>query len=59
MGVWIALNLLFGLGGMQLDGSGAEIAWEAHLGGFVSGLLIFGLFDRVPRSEGSTPTYIQ
>jgi len=59
MGVWIALNLLFGLGGMQLDGSGAEIAWEAHLGGFVCGLLIFGLFDRIPRPEGSTPTYIQ
>jgi len=59
MGVWIALNLLFGLGGMQLDGSGAEIAWEAHLGGFVCGLLIFGLFDRIPRPESSTPTYIQ
>jgi len=49
LGVWIALNLLFGLGGMQLDGSGSEIAWEAHIGGFVCGLLIFGIFERTVR----------
>jgi membrane associated rhomboid family serine protease len=46
LGVWIAINLLFGLGGMQLDGSSSDIAWEAHLGGFVFGLFIFGMFER-------------
>jgi len=25
---------------------GAAIAWEAHLGGFLAGLLLVGLFDR-------------
>lgn len=49
IGVWVAVNLLFGLGGMQLDGSGGDIAWEAHLGGFVCGLFLFGLFDRTVR----------
>jgi membrane associated rhomboid family serine protease len=27
---------------------GVSIAWEAHLGGFYTGLLTFGLFDRAP-----------
>jgi membrane associated rhomboid family serine protease len=58
LGVWVALNLLFGLGGMQLDGSGAGIAWEAHMGGFICGLFIFGVFDRTVRSDGSRPTYV-
>jgi membrane associated rhomboid family serine protease len=27
----------------------AEVAWQAHIGGFVAGLLLFALFDPVPR----------
>lgn len=46
LGVWAALNLLFGLGGFQMDGSNAGIAWEAHIGGFLCGLFVFGFFDR-------------
>lgn len=46
-GLWLFLNLLaiFGFGGAQ---SGSSIAWEAHVGGFLAGLLCFGLFDLVP-----------
>lgn len=42
--VWVGINLLFayGLSGVLTDG---EIAWEAHLGGFAAGFLLFGLFD--------------
>ncbi|HMN88148.1 MAG TPA: rhomboid family intramembrane serine protease, partial [Bauldia sp.] len=47
--VWFGLNLVFGLlpagGGLA---SGA-VAWEAHVGGFIAGLLLFPLFDPVPR----------
>ncbi len=46
VGVWIGLNFLFGataLGG--IFGAAGQIAWEAHLGGFIFGLLTFGLFD--------------
>src|SRR5680860_1648366 len=32
LGIWILLNVLFGLGGVQLDDAGANIAWEAHIG---------------------------
>ncbi|MGE0628641.1 MAG: rhomboid family intramembrane serine protease [Hyphomicrobiaceae bacterium] len=43
--VWVAVNFLFafGLGGLSAPGG---IAWEAHLGGFFTGLVLFGLFDR-------------
>jgi membrane associated rhomboid family serine protease len=45
IGAWILLNFLvsLGLGGLAEPG---VIAWEAHLGGFLAGLLTFGLFDR-------------
>lgn len=46
LGVWVMLNLLFGLGGVQLDTGTANIAWEAHIGGFLCGLFAFGAFDR-------------
>lgn len=44
-GVWILLNFLFGAIGGQLFGVDAEIAWEAHLGGFVAGFLLMRPVD--------------
>ena len=44
--VWIALNIVFGVSGFTPDGFGRAIAWEAHIGGFLTGLLLFPLFDR-------------
>lgn len=48
LGVWFGLNIVFGLPaiGAGLGASGA-IAWEAHVGGFITGLLLFSLFDPV------------
>jgi membrane associated rhomboid family serine protease len=44
--VWFGVNLLFGLGIVSLPGeSDMPIAWEAHIGGFLAGLLSFALFD--------------
>jgi membrane associated rhomboid family serine protease len=43
---WFGLNLVFGLGS-TLPGSQQEIAWQAHVGGFLAGLLLFPLFDPV------------
>ncbi|MBP6010634.1 MAG: rhomboid family intramembrane serine protease [Alphaproteobacteria bacterium] len=42
----VALNVVMGLSGFTPDGFGVAVAWEAHLGGFFTGLLIFPLFDR-------------
>jgi membrane associated rhomboid family serine protease len=47
--VWIGLNALFGFGVISLAGAEGEIAWEAHIGGFIFGLLAFGFFDVRPR----------
>ena len=41
LGVWFGLNLLFGLGSLSLDGGEQQIAWQAHIGGFLAGLLAF------------------
>ena len=45
---WFGLNLLFGIGPLNLFGGEQSIAWEAHIGGFVAGLLLFSWFDPVP-----------
>ena len=49
---WFATNLLFGyvpaIGGL----GDAPVAWQAHIGGFLAGLLLFPLFDtRRPPSK--------
>lgn len=45
LAVWIGLNALFGLGTVSIAGTGQEIAWQAHIGGFFAGLLLFTPFD--------------
>lgn len=46
LAVWFVLNLVFGLASGPLTGEeNVSVAWEAHLGGFVFGLLAFSLFD--------------
>jgi membrane associated rhomboid family serine protease len=50
LGIWFGLNIIFGMVGIG-GGFGAQsIAWEAHIGGFVAGLLTFSLFDPVDRN---------
>jgi len=49
LGVWVGLNALFGLGTVAVPGDGQEIAWQAHIGGFLAGLVLFNAFDPVPR----------
>ncbi len=45
--VWTLLNLVFAWGAPYLLGE-RNIAWEAHVGGFLTGLLTFGWFDPKP-----------
>lgn len=44
--VWIVINLLFGIVGLDPTGETRLIAWEAHLGGFIMGILFFPFFMR-------------
>jgi membrane associated rhomboid family serine protease len=43
--LWIVMNVIGGQMGEPGDG-GAAIAWVAHIGGFLTGLGLIGLFDR-------------
>ena len=45
--VWFGLNALFGVGSVSLLGVDQPVAWQAHIGGFLAGLLLFPLFDPV------------
>jgi membrane associated rhomboid family serine protease len=45
--VWFGINLLFGAASLPIAGNDQPIAWQAHIGGFLAGLLLFSLFDPV------------
>lgn len=50
LAAWFGLNLLFGLGSFSIPGVEQQsIAWQAHIGGFLAGLLLFSLFDPIGR----------
>jgi membrane associated rhomboid family serine protease len=49
LGVWFAITIFAGAVNFGPPGEEARIAWEAHVGGFLAGLVFFGLFDRGPR----------
>jgi membrane associated rhomboid family serine protease len=52
--VWFGLNTLLGLPLFAMPGVEESVAWQAHVGGFVGGLLAFAVFDpvaTVPKTE--------
>lgn len=44
--IWFVTNFIFGAGLIPILGEETSIAWEAHIGGFLVGLLLFPLLDR-------------
>jgi membrane associated rhomboid family serine protease len=60
LAVWFGVNLVFGMGAVSMPGAEGIVAWEAHIGGFMAGLLGFSLFDPVGPAppvadDGSSP----
>jgi membrane associated rhomboid family serine protease len=51
--VWFGINLAVGIGTMSMPGVEQSVAWEAHIGGLVAGLLLFPLFDPVVPSAAT------
>src|SRR5262249_16252456 len=49
-GVWIAINIFLGVAGATPGAGGEAVAWTAHIGGFVYGLVAIHLF--IPRRPG-------
>jgi membrane associated rhomboid family serine protease len=50
LGVWFGVNLIFGIGSFAIGIEDASVAWQAHIGGFFAGLVLFSVFDPVPRA---------
>lgn len=46
---WVFTNFLIGITGFGAMGEIHQVAWQAHLGGYVAGLLLAGVFDRLRR----------
>ena len=40
LGFWIILQLVLGIGSLSLRGQGGGVAWFAHIGGFVWGMVV-------------------
>ncbi len=60
--IWFGINALFGIGSLSITGGDETVAWQAHIGGFVAGLICFALFDPVPAAAdagrgSSSPTH--
>ena len=48
LGVWFGINIIFGVGSLSFTGNDQPVAWQAHIGGFLAGLLLFSWFDPAP-----------
>jgi len=53
LAVWFGMNFITGIGAIAIGTHAQSIAWQAHIGGFLAGLLLFSLFD--PISRAATP----
>lgn len=49
--LWLIFNFLFGIIGLGLFGQEGQIAWEAHLGGFIVGFALVGFFIKRPNPK--------
>lgn len=49
IGIWLLINFATGLTSVPTLGDAGTIAWQAHVGGFAAGLLLFRFFDPVAR----------
>jgi membrane associated rhomboid family serine protease len=47
---WFAINALFAFTSAPIIGTDQVVAWQAHIGGFLAGLIAFAWFDPVPRA---------
>jgi membrane associated rhomboid family serine protease len=50
LAVWFGVNIIFGIGSIAIGADGASVAWQAHIGGFFAGLVLFSLFDPIQRA---------
>ncbi len=44
LGLWIIFQLFYGLSELSVSGGGAGVAWFAHIGGFIGGIILIKMF---------------
>jgi membrane associated rhomboid family serine protease len=44
---WTIANVVLGVTGMTPGAAGMPVAWQAHLAGYVAGVLLIGPFARL------------
>ena len=49
LAIWFGVNIVFGIGSVGVGAEDVSVAWQAHIGGFFAGLVLFSLFDPIPR----------
>jgi membrane associated rhomboid family serine protease len=54
--VWFGLNALVALPSFAMPGMTESVAWQAHIGGFVTGLVLFGWFDPTLPQRSEEPS---
>jgi membrane associated rhomboid family serine protease len=48
LAAWFGVNLVFGVGATAMPGmEQQEVAWQAHIGGFLAGFILFAWFDPI------------
>jgi len=50
LGFWIVLQIVLGLG-LLGAGTGGGVAYAAHIGGFLAGLILIKFFDPLKRNQ--------
>ena len=55
IGIWFVFQLISGLGMLGAGSQQGGVAYAAHIGGFIAGLVLIKLFDR--GSSGRAPAY--
>lgn len=44
LGLWIIFQLFYGFSNLSLQGANSGVAWFAHIGGFIGGIILIKLF---------------
>ena len=53
LGIWIVFQIISQMGVLGGDQGGGGVAYAAHIGGFIAGLVLIKLFDLGVRKEGA------
>lgn len=51
LGLWILFQLFYGFSNLSMQGAHSGVAWFAHIGGFIAGMILISLFKPSKRDS--------